>query len=317
MTDQKQPSRTRKRTYLPHNPLAPLAIWIPKAQLLAEHLQDLRDRRDALLAWTPPRGWSIRQTHCRSRCPACPHASFSYRGLQGQGRLLSLAVAELSFKYRKARQIIEIQKKLDHYSDLSMRQVAVLSRDMPDSPRPEGIFTPIPYHLFAWKVIENNRLVLALQRETRDWNTENNRAHHDKVARQGALGFRIDHQQSGAFVPRWAIWVRGRMGQWIGAKRATPTFGKDYKDPTRVVHIPVRMTVKVCALTGNGKHKRYYQQQEKARSELVKKIGALSKTHRSLVQLRRSLLSDQDAMSRRGLLRNQVQPSGDDSEGDA
>ncbi|OCB01823.1 hypothetical protein BBC27_01840 [Acidithiobacillus ferrivorans] len=281
---------TRKRNLNPHDPLIPLKIWIPRAVVLGDFLQKLRDRRQVLIdSLSLPKGWTLRQQRCRTGCAACPHLTLSVKGKKG--RPLALARAELSRKYKNISHLIEVQWNMDHYAGLINARIRVLTKGMPSTPRPEGPFTPIPYHLFAWKLIESNKKVVALQREVVDWNTENNRAAQGQITRQGGLGFMVKHLASGAFKPYWAIWIRGNMGQWFCVRTATPTFGKGYADPQHACPIPVRLTADACNRTGNWKHKPYYLSMENARSGLVKTIEHLGSNTRFLTQLHHSVAS--------------------------
>lgn len=276
----------RKRKVDPHDPFLPLSIWIPRGRVFAQTCETLRLQSKIQAATCLehlPKGWSLTTHCCRIRCPACPHHLLSKRGFKG--RSLSLATAQLSRKYSVVENLLDTQKQLEHFSALAMMRVKALSRDSTPSVHAEGDFTPIPFHLLAWKIIENNRKVIELQHSVRDWNTEHNRAHKNKVTRQGALGFKIRYLSSGAFVPFWTIWTRGSMGQWIGHQKATPTYGKGFKNPNRTVPIPTRLTALTCAKTGNKNCKTYYLSRESDRAELLEKIRALNTQIRSLSKL--------------------------------
>lgn len=270
-----------KRQYNPHDPLIPLGIWIPRASAFTRGMESLKERREHFAqSLKLPKGWSLHQRFCRTRCPACPHFSLSKRGLKG--RPLTLATTQLSRKYKAVENLLETQNQLEHFSSLAMRRVKSLTKDAPPQSSPEGPFTPIPFHLLSWAIIHNNRIVIKMLRDLADWNTENNRAHKDKVTREGALGFKICKLESGALYPRWAIWVRGRMGQWNAHEVATPTFRKGYKNPNKMTRIPIRLTALVCAKTGNKKHKIHYLEKEHERSDMVAKIRKIHGDARSL-----------------------------------
>lgn len=291
-----------KRKVNPHDPLLPLSIWVPRAIAFAQTMESLNKSRHLQAAsCSLPKGWSLNARYCRIRCFSCPHYSFSKPG--HKGRRLSLAVSDLSRKYKAVENIVTSQKQLEHFTLLTTLRVKSLSRDYPvPSPRPEGDFTPIPFHMLAWKIIKNNREVIALQHALRDWNTQNNRAHEDQVTRQGALGFKLMTLASGALYPRWVIWTRGDMGQWIGHKKATPTFRKGYKNPSRIFPIPIRLTSVACARTGNKKHKMHYLSMEKARDDMLMKIRYINPEMRSLAQLQAAVSKIKVNKIFRGLL---------------
>lgn len=271
----------RKRKVNPHDPLIPLNIWIPRSAAFSAAMESLKERRQHFSqALNLPKGWALNQKFCRVRCPACPHFSLSKRGLKG--RPLALATAQLSRKYKAVESLLTTQKQLEHFTELSMCRVKSLSKDYPSQPNPEGDFTPIPFHLLSWAIIQNNRIVIKMLRDLADWNIEHNRSYHGKVTREGALGFKMLKLQSGALYPRWAIWTRGRMGQWTAHLVATPEFGKGYKNPNLKTRIPTRLTALVCAKTGNKKHKIHYLAMEHERAEMMLKIRQLNHDMRSL-----------------------------------
>lgn len=277
-------SRIRINKINPHDPLLPLAIWVPKAAEFSRAMEHLKKRRwHFAQAVHLPKGWCLNQRLCRHRCPACPHYSLSKKGLKG--RPLTLAISVLSRKYKAVENLLVTQKQLEHFSNLALRRVKSLARDYPPQPSPVGDYTPIPFHILSWKIIENNRIVIKMLRDLADWNTLHNRSYNGLVTREGALGFHMRKMVSGALYLRWAIWTRGRMGQWIAHKNATPTFRKGYKNPNNKTHIPVRLTALTCARTGNKQHKIYYLHMEQERAKILVKIRKLNSDMRSLALL--------------------------------
>jgi len=75
------------------------------------------------------------------------------------------------------------------------------------------------------------------------------------------------------------------MGQWLAFQKATPTFGKGFKNPANFIKIPISLTARVCVRTGNSKHSGYYLQREIERASLVEKIESMSSVNNSLVQI--------------------------------
>lgn len=270
----------RKRIVNPHDPNIPLVIAISRAKSLSEALESLRSARVAALDTMGPLPAHVvlHRRQCAATCAACPHVRFSIQGVSG--RRETLALSAILKKNKKMRDLLQAE---DRFSRLAARAAVRISHDRFRASAP---FTPIPYHVFAWKALSINSRVLDLHRSLVQWNVQNNRACNGRITSQGALGFRIHHQpRSGILRPRWAVWTRGNMGQWIGAKTAKPTYGAPFSRPDQHFSIPVRMTASVINRTGNHPYREAYLQWEKRRAEIVRDIASLSAESRSLGQL--------------------------------
>lgn len=278
--------KTRRKYSLdPHHPRKPLDLALPKSRQLAETIARLRNTRESLRESLSglPDSIQIHLRKCRRGCAACPHVQFSHAGKPGLAGVRALAA--IARKHRQFRELQRIERTFSRLCE--MAEQAINQMGMPRMPA-AGPYAPLPFHVFAWQAIPLNRQVLAMQRALVEWNTANNRARKNKITRQGALGFRIRHLQSGLFQPRWAIWVRGDRGQWIGAKTARPTYRTSIARPDRVLQIPVRLTVTVINRTGNHDHKDAYLQWESRRHALVREIARQSRHSHKLARIQQA-----------------------------
>ncbi len=259
-----------------------MKIWLPKAIVLAQALSALESERlDALAGIQAlPKLVALHSRKCRSGCAACPHPYFTYHGKTGLAE--TRAISAIVKKNKSMRALLQVESQLARLAALANQSITRLEGVFA---RPDGPYTPVPYHVFAWKAVALNREVMDLQLGLRDWNTEHNRAAKGRVTRQGALGFRIHHYRSGIMSPRWAVWTRGDMGQWIGCKTAKPTYRSGVSHPDRRFPIPVKLTVSAINRTGNNARKTDYRNWEKQRADLAVKISALSGKSKMLAQL--------------------------------
>ncbi|MBN6739294.1 hypothetical protein JKG47_01810 [Acidithiobacillus sp. MC6.1] len=275
-------TKPHKRVVHPHNPQEPLKIWLPRAIVLAQAMTNLEESRREAVAGirTLPKGVALRSRRCRAGCSACPHPHLSYFGKTGLAE--TRAILAIAKKNKQMRTVLQTEGQFARLALLAERANTRLGQPPIHA---DGPYTPVPYHLFAWQALALNREVLDLQYGLRDWNTAHNRAAKGRVTRQGALGFKVKHYRSGIFSPRWTIWTRGSMGQWIGSKVAKPTYRSGYSRPDRQFPIPVKLSVSVINRTGNNQHKETYRNWEKRRAELAAKITELSSKSKMLAQL--------------------------------